>query len=84
MDGVSSWFEADDSVTEVQSFQFASSQTKYCITSQTLYQVLVNIYIYIYIYIYGDRGGAVIRVLCYKSEGRWFDSRWCHWNFSLT
>ena len=18
----------------------------------------------------------------YKSEGRWFDSRWCHWNFS--
>ena len=19
-----------------------------------------------------------------KSEGRWFDSRWCHWNFSLT
>jgi hypothetical protein len=24
------------------------------------------------------------KVLCYKSEGRWFDSRWCHWNFSLT
>jgi len=23
-------------------------------------------------------------VLCYESEGRWFDSRWCHWNFSLT
>ena len=23
-------------------------------------------------------------LLCYKSEGRWFDSRWCHWNFSLT
>jgi len=23
-------------------------------------------------------------VLCYKSEGRWFDSRWCHCNFSLT
>jgi len=22
--------------------------------------------------------------LCYKSEGRWFDSSWCHWNFSLT
>jgi len=26
----------------------------------------------------------VVKVLCYKSEGRWFDSRWCHWNFSLT
>jgi len=28
---------------------------------------------------YGDRGGTVVKVLCYKSEGRWFD-----WNFSLT
>ena len=32
----------------------------------------------------GDRSGTVVKVLCYKSEGRWFDSRWCHWNFSLT
>jgi hypothetical protein len=32
----------------------------------------------------GDRGGPVIKVLCYKSEFCWFDSRWCHWNFSLT
>jgi hypothetical protein len=23
-------------------------------------------------------GGTVVKVLCYKSEGRWFDSRWCH------
>jgi len=23
-------------------------------------------------------------VLCYKSEGRWFDPSWCHWYFSLT
>jgi hypothetical protein len=28
----------------------------------------------------GNRGGA----LCYKSEGRWFDSRWGHWIFQLT
>ena len=27
----------------------------------------------------GDRGDTVV-----TSEGRWFDSRWCHWNFSLT
>jgi hypothetical protein len=26
----------------------------------------------------------VVKVLCYKSQGCWFDSRWCHWNFSLT
>ena len=32
----------------------------------------------------GDRGGTVVKVLCYKSEGRWFDSRWCYWYFSLT
>ena len=31
----------------------------------------------------GNRGSTVGKVLCYKSEGRWFDSRWCHWNFSL-
>jgi hypothetical protein len=23
-------------------------------------------------------------VLCYKSKGRWFDPRWCHWIFPLT
>jgi hypothetical protein len=26
----------------------------------------------------------LIEALCYKPEGRVFDSRWCHWNFSLT
>ena len=32
----------------------------------------------------GDRGSTVVKVLCYKSEGRWFDPSWCLWNFSLT
>jgi len=31
-----------------------------------------------------DRGSTVVKVLCYKSEGRWFDLSWYHWNFSLT
>jgi hypothetical protein len=26
----------------------------------------------------GDRGSTVVNVLRYKSEGRWFDPRWCH------
>jgi len=26
----------------------------------------------------GNRGSAVGKVLRYKSEGRWFDSRWSH------
>ena len=26
----------------------------------------------------------MVKLLCYKPEGRWFDPSWCHWNFSLT
>ena len=26
----------------------------------------------------------MVKALRYKSESRWFDPRWCHWNFSLT
>jgi len=32
----------------------------------------------------GDRGSTAVKVLRYKSEGHWFDSSSCHWNFSLT
>jgi len=46
--------------------------------------LIIGIYIYIYAVHYGDRGSTVVKVLCYKSEGRWFDPRWFHWNFSLT
>ena len=31
----------------------------------------------------GARGGLVVKALRYKPAGRGFDSRWCHWNFSL-
>ena len=34
-----------------------------------------------------SKGHAVAQLfetLRYKPEGRGFDSRWCHWNFSLT
>ena len=27
------------------------------------------------------RGSTVVKVLCYKSEGSWFDPRWCQWIF---
>jgi hypothetical protein len=37
-----------------------------------------------YVYVKGYRGGTVVKVLRYKSDNRWFDSRWCHWYFSLT
>ena len=25
----------------------------------------------------------MVKVLCYTSEGRWFDPRWCHWKFFI-
>jgi hypothetical protein len=28
--------------------------------------------------------GRLVEALRYKLEGRGFDSRWCHWNSSLT
>ena len=28
-----------------------------------------------------DRGGTVVQVLCYKSEGRWFHPSWCNLEF---
>jgi len=32
----------------------------------------------------GASGGVVVKALRYKPAGRGFDSRWCHWNFSVT
>ena len=29
----------------------------------------------------GDRGSTVVKVLCYKSEGRWCDPSWSQWIF---
>jgi hypothetical protein len=32
----------------------------------------------------GARGGAVVEALSYKPEDRGIDSRWGHWNVSIT
>jgi hypothetical protein len=34
--------------------------------------------------LYAVLGGVVVEALRYKPKGRGFDSRWCHWIFSLT
>jgi hypothetical protein len=39
---------------------------------------------FLYQFRLGVRGCAVVEALRYKPEGRGIDSRWCHWNFSLT
>jgi len=32
----------------------------------------------------GHAVAQLVEALRYKPEGRGFDARWCHWNFSLT
>jgi hypothetical protein len=40
--------------------------------------------IYSYMRTFGTRGGIVFKALRYQIAGLGFDSRWCHWNFSVT
>jgi hypothetical protein len=48
-------------------------------------QIIHSIFEYkVYFDYFGERGGAVVEAVCYKPEGRGIDSRWFHWNFSLT
>ena len=73
-----------------------SSGCQYFVTSGVCHYLFISFHPYSHIVILGllikiitgsktgDRVGMVVKVLCYKSEGRWFDSRWCHWNFSVT
>ena len=43
--------------------------------------VIDNTYTNLHSTALADRSGTVVKVLCYKSEGHWFDPSWCHWNF---
>ena len=60
--------------------------TKNCFTKVhfVAYSISFYIYKYIYIYICGALGGEVVKALRYKPADHGFDSRWCHWNFSVT
>jgi len=51
--------------------------TEECLTKYIFYFILI-----LYLNVSGDRGSTVVKVLCYNSEGRWFDPSWCQWNFS--
>jgi len=55
--------------------------------NETLFQIHHSILIVIADpsrFIRGHTVAQLVEALCYKSEGRGFDSRWCHWNFSVT
>jgi hypothetical protein len=38
---------------------------------------------HMFVYHWGHAVAQLVEALHYKSEGSGFDSRWCHWNFSL-
>jgi cadmium resistance protein CadD (predicted permease) len=44
----------------------------------------LSLYLTLFITLHRARGGIVVKILRYKPTGRGFDSRWCHWNFSMT
>ena len=70
------------------SIYFKGTLSKQVVSVSRLVCLMTVIFIVVYCKRYfvhnGDRDGTVVKVLCYKSEGRWFDPSWCHWNFSLT
>jgi hypothetical protein len=69
---------------EMRKYLLALSQTK---PRQNTEADLNTVQLFIYREIYKTdraRGGVVVKALRYKPTGRRFDSRWCHWNFSVT
>jgi hypothetical protein len=59
----------------------------YCVYKNNLYISMNNVPRIQFPYVntlLGARGGVVVKALRYKPAGRGFDSRRCHWNFSVT
>ena len=48
---------------------------------ETVHNTLLLGCFYLLYMLYSDRGSTVVKALCYKSEGRWFDPSWCQWIF---
>ena len=51
-------------------------QLQSTVRTQTTYHVYISACL---LHRFGDRGSTVVKVLCYKSEGRWFDPSCCQW-----
>jgi hypothetical protein len=63
-------------------YDFARTQCTldYCFNVK-LHELLKNDHVNI---CWGQAVAQLVEALRYKLEGRGFDSRWCHWIFSLT
>jgi hypothetical protein len=71
-------------VTDYLLAAYDKHHTVSLITKKFYFRLIVNMYLRIPLKLGGTRGGAVVEALHYKPEGRGIDSRWCHWNFTLT
>ena len=56
----------------------------YNLIMHTCYTATVTTTVKLRMNIVGALGGVVVKALRYKPAGRGFDSRWCHWNSSVT
>ena len=62
---------------KVNTFILPFSKLNICeVDNSVMYVINVNYYIMV-----GNRGSTVVKLLCYKSEGLFFDPRWCQWIF---
>ena len=52
----------------------------YCMKIHSMHEILFRKFKLLY-FQGGDRGSTVVKVLCYKSEGPWFNPSWCQWIF---
>ena len=64
--------------------QSCLSLPNFAVKQKRKFQIIKTLHLFCYPLYSRARGGVVVKALRYKPEGREFDSRWCHWNFSLT
>ena len=62
-------------------WQFEQYKSHLTSDSMTFWRRIQHIIFLTYWTLRGDRGSTVVKALCYKSEGRWFDPSWCQWIF---
>jgi len=60
-------FQQDKNVEDIEKFPFICKRK----VGLALYRFFAKI----------TRDNTVVKVLCYKSEGHWFDPNWCQWIF---
>ena len=53
------------------------------IINQQIHICICCTYLFTYLHTWGHAVAQLVEALRYKSEGRGFDSRWCHWKFFI-